>query len=366
MKIINVVGARPNFIKLAPLHRAFSSEAGVCSKIVHTGQHTGLSMSDVFFRQLALPEPDYHLHINTESPTRQLADILVRFEQVLTEEQPDWVLVIGDVTSTLACALAAAQQGIRIAHVEAGLRSGDRQMPEERNRILTDALSERLFVTEQAGVQNLQREGISAHKVHLVGNVLIDALVQYRSQATELNMIGRLGLSAQSYVLVTIHRPFNVDTETSLRKVLELIETVALQKTVIFPVHPRTQANLLAFGLEGQLMDIPNVRVLEPLSYLEFLNLMENAAAVITDSGGVQEETTYLQVPCLTVRPSTERPVTLTLGTNQLISELSKDSIRQYMDALPGQMRPQMTLPGLWDGRSANRIVNILLAAHYE
>ncbi|WP_080054436.1 non-hydrolyzing UDP-N-acetylglucosamine 2-epimerase [Spirosoma aerolatum] len=366
MKIINVVGTRPNFIKLAPLQRAFSSAPGICSKIVHTGQHTSLAMSDVFFQQLTLPTPDYRLHINAESPTRQMADILVKFEQVLAKEQPDWVLVIGDVTSTLACALAAAQQGIRVAHVEAGLRSGDCQMPEERNRILTDALSERLFVTEQAAVQNLQREGIAAHKVHWVGNVLIDALVQYRSQASELNTVRRLGVSDKSYVLVTIHRPFNVDTETSLRKILELIETVALLKTVIFPVHPRTRANLLQFGLEGQLMDIPNVRILEPLGYLEFLNLMESAAAVITDSGGLQEETTYLQVPCLTIRPSTERPVTLSLGTNRLIDKLSKDSVRQYIDELPDQTRPQTAPPYLWDGRSANRIVNILMATQYE
>ncbi|WP_020597146.1 non-hydrolyzing UDP-N-acetylglucosamine 2-epimerase [Spirosoma panaciterrae] len=364
MKIMNVVGTRPNFIKLAPLYRAFSSEPEMCSKIVHTGQHNSLSMSDVFFQQLALPQPDYNLCIKAGNATQQTADILVKFERVLAKERPDWVLVIGDVTSTLACALAAAQQGIRVVHVEAGLRSGDRQMPEERNRILTDALSELLFVTEPAGVQNLQREGIAAHKVHWVGNVLIDALIQYRSQAAELNTIEHLGLSGKSYVVCTLHRPFNVDTETSLRNVLELIETVSVLKTVIFPVHPRTQANLLKFGLEGQLMAMPNVRLLGPLSYLDFLNLMENAAAVITDSGGVQEETTYLQIPCLTVRPSTERPITLTLGTNQLIDDLSKQSIGQFIRESSDSKKAYKSSPVLWDGRSANRIAKIILAAH--
>ncbi|GAB4034193.1 non-hydrolyzing UDP-N-acetylglucosamine 2-epimerase [Spirosoma gilvum] len=362
MKIISVVGTRPNFIKFAPLHRAFSGEPGICSLLVHTGQHEHPSMSEVFFQQLSLPKPTYSLRINRGTPTQQTAELLVKFEQVLAKERPDWVVVIGDVTSTLACALAAAQQNIRVAHVEAGLRSGDRHMPEERNRILTDALSELLFVTEQAGVDNLQREGIAAHKIHLVGNVLIDALIQH--QAQEVKAVESLQLLAKDYALITMHRPGNVDSEAGLRKVLALLETVAMVQTVVFPIHPRTRSSLLKFGLESQLLDIPNVRILEPLGYLEFLNLMQNAALVITDSGGVQEETTFLQIPCLTFRPSTERPGTIELGTNQLIRDLSPETVKQQLGRqLKGELKAGRITP-LWDGKAAERIVSILMATH--
>ncbi|MBC3786085.1 UDP-N-acetylglucosamine 2-epimerase (non-hydrolyzing) [Spirosoma sp. LMG 31448] len=364
VKILNIVGARPNFIKVAPLHRAFLTYPAIQSKIVHTGQHADSRMSDVFFKQLALPQPDYSLGPGPASPctqTQQTARILVEFEAVLMAEQPDWVVVVGDVTSTLACGLAAAQGGIRVAHVEAGLRSGDRRMPEEMNRILTDTLSDLLFVTESAGLDNLRREGIPDEKVWFVGNVMIDSLVRYRPQANELDTVGRLSLIPGEYILVTTHRPANVDHEAGLVNMVQIVEAASAHKMVVFPVHPRTQANLVRFGLMSRLMAIPTVRVLEPQGYLEFLNLMEHAAVVITDSGGVQEETTFLQVPCLTVRASTERPVTVDLGTNQLLADLNPATVRYHIgEILAGRIKAA-AIPPLWDGRAAGRIADILL-----
>ncbi|MVM38984.1 UDP-N-acetylglucosamine 2-epimerase (non-hydrolyzing) [Spirosoma sp. HMF3257] len=360
MKVLSIVGARPNFAKVAPVHRAFLTYPGIQSKIVHTGQHYDAAMSDVFFDQLDLPQPDYCLNIGTATATQQTADILLKFEPILNREQPDWVLVVGDVTSTFACALAAAQNGVRVAHVEAGLRSGDNGMPEERNRILTDALSNLLFVTEQAGVDNLLREGMAAHEIHFVGNVLIDSLVQYRQKANDLNPIRALGLLPEQYVLITMHRPSNVDTEAGLRRLLTLVETVANLRPVLFPVHPRTRASLHKFGLNAQLETMANVQLLEPQGYLEFLNLMEHAAVVITDSGGIQEETTYLQVPCLTFRESTERPVTIGLGTNELIPDLNPETVKgRVVEILAGRMKIGC-IPPLWDGKAAGRIAKLL------
>ncbi|QJD77447.1 non-hydrolyzing UDP-N-acetylglucosamine 2-epimerase [Spirosoma rhododendri] len=360
MKILTVVGARPNFVKVAPLHRAFQADPTIESKLVHTGQHHDARMSDVFFQQFDLPQPDYFLGIDSGTPTRQTADILLRFEPILAREQPDWLVVVGDVTSTLACALVAARLGIRVAHVEAGLRSGDRQMPEEINRILTDHLADLLFVTEQAGLDNLHREGIPDAKVRLVGNLMIDSLVHHRPAATALNTIGKLGLLPKRYVLLTMHRPANVDTETGLRSVVEIVTELAKRRPVLFPLHPRTRASLIRHELLDRLTATPNVRLLDPQGYLEFLNLLENAAIVLTDSGGVQEETTYLNVPCLTLRTTTERPVTASLGTNRLIPGLTPTAVLEAVDAaLTRQQSPKTTIP-LWDGRAAERIVECL------
>jgi UDP-N-acetylglucosamine 2-epimerase (non-hydrolysing) len=263
----------------------------------------------------------------------------------------------------MACALAAAQMGVRVAHIEAGLRSGDRQMPEETNRVLTDNLSDLLFVTEQAGVDNLKREGIPDGKVHLVGNVLIDSLMHYRRQASQLNMPASLGLVARGYTLMTMHRPANVDTEAGLLRIVRIAVEVAEQTIVVFPLHPRTRATLTQFGLLDRLSAIPNVRLLEPQGYLEFLSLMEQAACVITDSGGIQEETTYLQVPCLTFRDSTERPATVELGTNQLLADLNPALVSEKVaEILAGKAKPGI-VPPLWDGQTARRIADILAAA---
>lgn len=364
MKILSIVGARPNFMKVAPLHRAFLTYADIESKIVHTGQHYASQLSDVFIRQLDLPQPDHFLNAFPGSPAQQMADIMHKFDAVLCVEQPDWVLVVGDVTSTLACARVAAQRGIRVAHVEAGLRSGDGRMPEEFNRVETDRIADLLFVTEQAGLDNLHREGISSERVHFVGNVMIDSLVQYRQKAAELSTLALLGESPQGYVLFTMHRPTNVDTETGLEKLLQLVQAVARHKTVLFPIHPRTRANLIQFGLINHLSSIPGVRPLEPQGYLEFLNLLEHAAIVITDSGGIQEETTYLNVPCLTFRNSTERPVTIDLGTNQLLADLDPEkALQKVMDILGGRVKTGQ-VPPLWDGKASERIAKIMTSLY--
>lgn len=363
MKIISVVGTRPNFVKVAPLHRALVAQPGVLAKLVHTGQHYDGQLNDVFGKQLCLPPPDYCLAVVAGTIPRQTADIIQKFEGVLRAEQPDWVVVVGDVTSTLACALTAVQLGIRVAHVEAGLRSDDRQMPEEINRILVDSMADLLFVTEQSGLDNLLREGIAAHKIHFVGNVMIDSLVQHRLKANALNTVGTLGLMPKRYALLTMHRPTNVDTESGLHRLSHLIQSAAQQLTVLFPVHPRTRARLEKFGLMPELMALENVRLLAPQGYLEFLNLMEHAAVVITDSGGVQEETTYLNVPCLTFRTSTERPVTITLGTNQLLPDLNPATVRQKLAAICNGQAKIGEIPPLWDGKAAERIVTILAEA---
>jgi UDP-N-acetylglucosamine 2-epimerase (non-hydrolysing) len=320
-------------------------------------------MSAVFFRQLDLPEPDYCLEVSAGTPTQQTAEIMLRFEPILVDERPDWVVVIGDVTSTLACALVANRLGIRVAHIEAGLRSGDRTMPEEINRVLTDALSDCLFVTEQAGLDNLEREGVDAEKVHFVGNVMIDSLLQCRTKANQVNIVKRFELEPKDYILATMHRPSNVDTQTGLWRVLQLVDYAAQYRTVIWPLHPRTRANMERMTLLPHLESMPNVLLLEPQGYLEFLNLMEHAAVVITDSGGIQEETTYLRVPCLTFRASTERPVTVEQGTNQLVPDLNPETARlKLVELLTGWVKPSQ-LPPLWDGQTAGRIVDVLLKA---
>ncbi|MBD2704795.1 UDP-N-acetylglucosamine 2-epimerase (non-hydrolyzing) [Spirosoma sp. BT702] len=363
MKILNVVGARPNFIKIAPLHRAFGKFPDIDSKIVHTGQHYDASMSDVFFAQLDLPKPDFYLDVVNGSQTRQMADIMLKFEHVLTNEKPDWVLVVGDITSTLACALVAVRMGIRVAHVEAGLRSGDRQMPEEINRIVTDSLSDLLLVTEPAGRKNLLREGVAEERIHLVGNVMIDALVHHRPKASALNIVDTLGLSQRPYAFMTMHRPANVDTLSSLQQLISVIERVAQQLPVVFSLHPRTHANLVNFNILPQLISIPNTYLLKPQGYLESLNLIERAAIVLTDSGGIQEETTYLNIPCLTLRTSTERPITIELGTNQLIPELNPELIAEKVIQLLNNKPARGTSIPFWDGRAAERIADIIRAS---
>ncbi|WP_420151637.1 non-hydrolyzing UDP-N-acetylglucosamine 2-epimerase [Spirosoma sp.] len=360
MKILTVVGARPNFIKVAPLHQAFLSCPAIESKLVHTGQHYDASLSDVFFQQLNLPEPDYHLNISEGSQSQQTADILLKFEPVLAAEKPDWVLVIGDVTSTFACALSAKQAGIRVAHVEAGLRSGDDQMPEERNRILTDAMADLLFVTEQAGLDNLRQEGVSAGKIHFVGNVMIDSLIRFRTQANQLNTVGKMGFMPNDYVLMTMHRPSNVDTLAGLLRILNIVEVIAPRKTVLFSLHPRTKRSLIKHGLLERLSAIANSKLLEPQGYLEFLNLMEHATAIITDSGGIQEETTYLNVPCLTFRSSTERPVTVKLGTNHLLADLDPETVQLTVDEILAGRIKTGQIPPLWDGLAARRMAEVL------
>lgn len=370
MKVIQVVGARPNFMKVAPLHRAIQKLAGWTSKIVHTGQHFDAKMSDVFFTQLELPTPDFFLGIGGGSHTEVTAKIMVAFEKIVEAERPDLIIVVGDVTSTLACTLVAIKMGIKVAHVEAGLRSFDRTMPEELNRILTDSVVDYLFVTEESGLQHLKNEGVADERVFFTGNVMIDSLVRYQEKAKTTTILEDLGLrtadsglstddsrlSTADYIVMTMHRPANVDTKEGLESILELIELSSKDTKIIFPIHPRTRAHMEKFGLAERLDQAQNLIMTEPLGYLEFIQLMSNATAILTDSGGIQEETTYLGVPCLTFRDSTERPITVTLGTNQLLSDLDpKKTYAALLEILAGKVK-KGSIPPLWDGKAAERI----------
>ncbi|GAB3168001.1 non-hydrolyzing UDP-N-acetylglucosamine 2-epimerase [Telluribacter humicola] len=360
MKILNIVGARPNFMKVAPLHRAFSRYPDIESKIIHTGQHYDARMSDVFFNQLELPQPHYFLGIGGGTHTQQTAKIMLEFEPILASEKPDVVLVVGDVNSTIACALVAVKEGIPVLHVEAGLRSGDRRMPEEINRILTDSISDYLFVTEQAGLDNLKRESVPDEKVHFVGNVMIDSLVYYRQKSQQLDLLSSIGVEPDSYILMTMHRPANVDNEQGLRSIVQIARNTARHKTVLFPIHPRTLSNMEKYSLKEELEAISQVQLMEPQGYLEFLHLMESAALIITDSGGIQEETTYLQVPCLTFRDTTERPVTVEIGTNYLLRDLNPDTVEEHVQAILDGKAKQGQVPPFWDGQAAERITTII------
>jgi UDP-N-acetylglucosamine 2-epimerase (non-hydrolysing) len=360
MKIISIVGARPNFMKIAPLHRAFSKHPNIHSQILHTGQHYDEKMSDIFFNQLELPKPDFYLGVGGGSHTYQKANVMLKFEQILLDEKPDVVLVVGDVNATAACSIVSVKMGIKTVHVEAGLRSGDRAMPEEVNRVITDAICNQLFVTEQSGMINLAKEGVADSKVNFVGNVMIDSLIYYREKAKKETILDQLKVTPKEYILMTMHRPSNVDNKKNLEDILQIIETASKHKTVVFPMHPRTTNNLKKFGLEERLNDIQNLSILGPQGYLQFLKLMDNAALIITDSGGIQEETTYLQVPCMTFRDSTERPVTVELGTNVLMADLDPETVRIQMEKILFGEIKQGVIPPLWDGNTADRISNIL------
>ena len=359
-KILSVVGARPNFMKVAPLHRVFESRDHVTSRIVHTGQHYDEEMSDIFFRQLGLPEPDVYLGVGSGSHAEQTARVMTAFEEVVLDEDPDIVGVVGDVNSTVACSLVAAKCHVPVAHVEAGLRSGDRNMPEELNRIVTDQLAEFLFVTEPSGVEHLRAEGRPEEAIHFVGNVMIDSLVQFREKAQERSILDDLEVTAGEYILTTMHRPSNVDEKEPLAEVVSTLRQLVDQREVVFPVHPRTENQMKAHGFWEKLDSTPGIHLLDPLGYLDFLRLMEEAAVVVTDSGGIQEETTFLQVPCLTIRPNTERPVTITQGTNELVSLDASTIVRRVGERIAEGVSDGQR-PEKWDGRAAHRITSVLL-----
>jgi UDP-N-acetylglucosamine 2-epimerase (non-hydrolysing) len=362
MKILNIVGARPNFMKIAPLHRAFLAHPKITSsKILHTGQHYDAKMSNVFFNQLELPKPDYYLGIGGGSHTWTTANIMLKFEEVLKEEKPDLVLVVGDVNSTLACSIVAVKMGIPTAHVEAGLRSGDRTMPEEINRIVTDSIVDYLFVTEQSGMIHLAKEGVADEKIFFVGHVMIDSLIYFREKASHSKILEELGITPKQYILMTMHRPHNVDNEKGLRDILEIIKNAASHRDVVFAIHPRTESRYKSYGLYEELSNIEQLHLLPPQGYFEFLKLMDNAELIITDSGGIQEETTYLQVPCMTFRDSTERPVTVDLGTNFLMKDLNPKTVRVQMESILSGNSKKGTIPPLWDGKASERIANILV-----
>ena len=359
MRIINIVGARPNFVKIAPIMRAFGDSGRFEALLVHTGQHYDQRMSDLFFRQLGIPQPDENLGIGSGSHAVQTADIMKAFEPVLQRHAPDAVLVVGDVNSTLACSLVAAKAGCPVIHVEAGLRSFDRTMPEEINRVVTDAISDVLFCTEPAGVENLRREGIDDGRIHLVGNVMIDSLLAHRQAAEASGVLRDLGMEGKAYGVLTLHRAGNVDSPAAMAGILQAVRHVQAMLPLVFPIHPRTRQRLDPAAPHSPLAGMDNLILTEPLGYLDFLKLMANARLVITDSGGIQEETAVLKVPCVTVRENTERPITITVGANRLAGTSAAKIIAACQEAL-AQRRESIATPPLWDGQAARRIVEIL------
>ena len=359
IRVVNIVGARPNFMKMAPIHRSMQENPSFDPVLVHTGQHYDERMSRVFFDELGMPEPDLFLGVGSGSHAEQTAQVMMQLEPELRRLAPDLVLVVGDVNSTIAAALTAVKLHIPVAHVEAGLRSFDRTMPEEINRVLTDAVSDYLFVTEPSGVRNLKREGRNGNNVYLVGNLMIDSLEQHRARAATVPVLERLGLDAGEYALLTLHRPSNVDDPVALQRIFAALEEIQKSNPVVFPAHPRTVSRLQAFGLLERVEEMPGFRLLEPLGYLEFLRLMMDARVVLTDSGGIQEETTALGVPCITLRENTERPITLEVGTNVLVGTEPGKIYQAFEQVINGKAK-RGERPPLWDGHAAERIVGIL------
>ena len=363
IRIICVCGARPNFMKISPIMRSFEEHGGFETLLVHTGQHYDENMSKLFFEELGIPEPDVNLEVGSGSHAVQTAEIMKRFEPVVEDFGPDYVLVVGDVNSTIACGLVAVKLGVKLIHVEAGLRSFDPTMPEETNRMLTDRISDLLFVTEQSGVDNLLKEGINSDKVHFVGNVMIDTLMMNREKAEESDVLERLGLEAKGYGVITLHRPSNVDDFEKFGEIVSAFEEMQKDMKLVFPIHPRTRNNIQGSELEKRLANMSRLILLEPTGYLDFLKLMSNAAIVVTDSGGIQEETTILGVACLTLRENTERPVTITEGTNRLGHVTTTDILANYNELKASGFDTKGRVPKFWDGKAAQRIAQVIAEA---
>ncbi len=349
-----IAAARPNFMKIAPLYHAISAAGWAEPVVVHTGQHYDLNMSEAFFRDLMLPAPDFHLGVGSGSHAEQTGRVMIAYEKLLMEKRPDLVVVVGDVNSTVACTLAAVKLGVKTAHLEAGLRSFDRSMPEEINRLVSDAVADILWTPSPDGDQNLLREGISPEKIERVGNIMIDSLEMMRPRILAESATDRYRLSSGGYGVVTLHRPSNVDRPETLARLCEVLARIAAELPLVFPVHPRTRKNLERFGLYARLAEAPGMHLDEPLSYIPFMNLVFNCRLAITDSGGIPEETTYLGIPCLTLRPNTERPITVMAGTNRLCTP--EDIGAQAAAALT--RRIEVNPPPLWDGRTAGRVVD--------
>jgi UDP-N-acetylglucosamine 2-epimerase (non-hydrolysing) len=361
LKVINVVGARPNFMKVAPIVEAMKRrEREFAPLIVHTGQHYDSMMSDAFFRDLELPQPDIHLEVGSASHAAQTAAVMERFEPVLLEQKPDWVLVVGDVNSTLACSLVSVKLGVRVAHVEAGLRSRDRTMPEEINRLLTDQIADLLFTPSPDADENLRAEGIPEERIRFVGNVMIDSLFKQLTRARDSGIRQALGVSGQDYAVLTLHRPSNVDNLETLGRIIDALEEISDRLPIVFPVHPRTRKTIAEFGFGERIEKAKGLRLTEPLGYLDFLGLYSHARLVLTDSGGLQEETTVLGIPCLTLRDNTERPITVEQGTNTIVGTDREKITTAAFAALNGSLTSNRRVPQLWDGKTADRILDAL------
>ncbi len=359
MKITIIAGARPNFIKIAPIIDAIKASiiegSDISYRLVHTGQHYDKNMSESFFQQLGIPAPDVNLECGGGTQAEQTANIMVKFECELMENPADLVVVVGDVTSTMACTIVAKKLNIKVAHVEAGIRSGDITMPEEINRIVTDSLSDYFFTTSHIASQNLLKQGIESKRIFFVGNTMIDTLIKQRSKFIQPEIWNRVGLENKNYIVLTLHRPANVDGEYKLKELLEEIEKQSRGLNIVFPVHPRTAKKLTEIGFTS-----PNMHFVEPLSYLEFNYLVEKAKCIITDSGGITEETTVLGIPCITLRDSTERPETVAVGTNELIGT-NPSAIAPYMNILFSGKWKKGGIPELWDGKTSTRIIDALI-----
>jgi len=352
-KIHLISAARPNFMKIAPLYHVLKHEPWAHPVIVHTGQHYDINMSDSFFIDLELPDPDIHLGVGSGTHAEQTGQVMMAYEKVCLSEKPDLVIVVGDVNSTMACTLAAVKLEQKVAHLEAGLRSFDRTMPEEINRLVTDALADILWTPSADGDQNLIREGVAPEKIQRVGNIMIDSLEMLRPKIEKEQTVRELGLKPQGYGLMTLHRPSNVDTPKSLADLCRALVELAKLIPLVFPVHPRTRKNLDAFGQFEVLKKAENLYLLEPMPYKQFMNLLFHAKFALTDSGGIQEETTYLGIPCLTLRENTERPITITQGTNRLVSLAT---VREHAQSIINNDAPPGQIPELWDGNTAYRV----------
>lgn len=361
LRVVSVVGARPNFMKVAPLHREFALHNNSIEHLIcHTGQHYDYEMSKVFFDDLGLPQPDFYLGVGSGTHAEQTGRIMIEFEKVCLEAQPHLVIVVGDVNSTIAATLTACKMGIRTAHVEAGLRSFDRTMPEEINRIATDSICDLLFVTEESGLRNLFKEGHSADQIFFVGNTMIDSLIYVLPKINNSKIVSQLQLEGKDFALMTLHRPSNVDEKKQLLEIISVIEYICKQLTLVLPLHPRTKKSIEAFGLKSKIESIDNLVISEPLGYIDFIKLMKHSRFVITDSGGIQEETTFLGIPCITMRTTTERPVTCEIGTNYLVPPEKDKLIAAVQNVLSGNIK-EHKIPPLWDGKAAKRIVEIIL-----
>ncbi|RJQ55277.1 MAG: UDP-N-acetylglucosamine 2-epimerase (non-hydrolyzing) [Nitrospiraceae bacterium] len=359
-KVIIVAGARPNFMKIAPLMKEFNKHRNSFKvNLVHTGQHYDYKMSEVFFQNLNIPKPDIYLNVGSGSHAVQTSTIMTAFEKVVLREKPDLVIVVGDVNSTVACSLVASKMNVKVAHVEAGLRSFDRTMPEEINRIVTDSLSDFLFVSEKSGLKNLNTEGVHAEKVHFVGNIMIDTLLANRTVINKSGIVNKLNLMKKKYCVMTLHRPSNVDSKESLSEIIDILETIAQKVQIIYPVHPRTLKMIKLHGFLKKFQGLNRFIMIDPLGYVDFIKLVKDSLFVLTDSGGIQEETTVLHIPCLTMRENTERPVTVSKGSNYLVGREHKKIMRHVHNILNGDSK-KGSIPELWDGKTAKRIVTIL------
>ncbi len=362
-KVLTCVGTRPNFIKITQLEKYFKLYPDIKHLLLHTGQHFDASMSEIFFSQLNIRHPDIYLHINTGSQLNIIAEILMQVEKHLIDYKPDLVIVPGDVNSSFACAFAAKRLNIPVAHIESGLRSYDKSMPEEINRIIIDAIADLLFVTEQSGIDNLLKENKAPNQIHFVGNTMIDTLISFLPIIDSINKTSEIenpiNLTPYSYATVTFHRPVNVDNIVNLKIIVDILLCIAKKIKVVFPVHPRTLTNLKKFNLFNKLESENNITLSEPLGYIDFLKLVKTTKLVITDSGGIQEETTFLKVPCLTVRNSTERPVTVNIGSNSMMP-LNKDIIISNVDKILNNNYKTSQIPPLWDGNASEKIVKII------